>query len=503
MKKIFKTVGTLGLVGCAVMNTPFAVADDDSGWLGGLNIGQSRARIDDVGINNQIQGSGLAVTTIAHNDRDRAFKIFAGYKFNKNFALEGGYFNLGRLGYTATTIPTGTQTGYIALKGWNLDAVGILPINEKFSALARFGGSYGQAQDNFTSTGAVAVTTPNPGQNAYNFKAGLGLQYALNESVGLRGEVERFRINDAVGGRGDVDLLSVGLVVAFGQKKQPPVAVAPPPPEPIVAEEMAPLPVMVIVPVLVMTKQYCSILDIQFEIKQGEIQREEKEKLSVVGTFMKKYPDTTAVIEGHTDNVGTDSFNLKLSQQRAESVVAYLISNYHIASNRLSAMGYGASRPIADNRTKEGQQANRRIGAVIACATDIEGLRVAAARLTMALEIEFDPYKSDIAPEYFDELAKVGSFMKANPTVSATVEGHAGKAVGLGHDKERVSAKLAMDVSERRAQNVVNYLVDKQGIARSRLATAAFGSTRRVSYGTSLEGQQENRRVNIIFNYAK
>jgi OOP family OmpA-OmpF porin len=83
------------------------------------------------------------------------------------------------------------------------------------------------------------------------------------------------------------------------------------------------------------------------------------------------------------------------------------------------------------------------------------------------------------------------------------VEGHAGKAVGLGHDKERVSAKLAMKVSEQRAQNVVNYLVDKQGISRSRLSTAAFGSTRRVSYGTSLEGQQENRRVNIIFNYAK
>lgn len=503
MNTIFKTLGTLGLVGCAVMNSPFAMADD-SGWLGGLNIGQSRANIDDAGIVNRIQGTGFATTSIVHNDRNRAFKIFAGYKFNKNFAFEGGYFDLGRLGYTASTLPTGTETGYISIKGWNLDAVGILPINEKFSTFARIGGSYGQAQDNFTSTGAVVVTTPNPSQNAYNFKAGLGAQYNFSESVGLRGEWERFRINDAIGNRGDVDMLSVGLVVAFGEKKQPsaPVAVTPPAPQPVVAEEMAPLPVMVIVPVLIKTRKYCSILDIQFEIKKDEIQREDKEKLKVLGTFMTKYPDTTALIEGHSDNIGTEEFNLKLSQQRAESVVSFLMNNYHITSNRLTAVGYGTSRPIADNSTPEGKQANRRINAVIACVTDIEGLKVAAARVTMAAEIEFAPGKSDIAPEYFDSLANVANFMKANPSVTATVEGHADRSVGIGAEKERVSEKVAMEISKRRAESVVKYLAEN-GISRSHLSSVAYGQTRRVSYGTTLEGQQENRRVNIIFNYVK
>jgi len=57
--------------------------------------------------------------------------------------------------------------------------------------------------------------------------------------------------------------------------------------------------------------------------------------------------------------------------------------------------------------------------------------------------------------------------------------------------------------SRQRAQNVVNALVENHGIARSRLAVEGFGETRRVAYNTSLEGQQENRRVNIIFTYPK
>jgi len=60
-----------------------------------------------------------------------------------------------------------------------------------------------------------------------------------------------------------------------------------------------------------------------------------------------------------------------------------------------------------------------------------------------------------------------------------------------------------MAISLQRARNVVNYLVDKHGIDRSRLSAEGFGKTRRYAYNSSAEGQQENRRVNIIFNYRK
>jgi OOP family OmpA-OmpF porin len=468
----------------------------------GRNIGQSKATIDD----SRIAGSlaGFNSTSINDDNHDTGHKLFVGYKLNKNIALEGGYFNLGKFGFTATTVlPAGTLSGNIKLDGLNLDAVGILPINEKFSMFGRIGINYAEAKDKFTTTGSVPEQTNlNPSRKQLDPKVGLGLQYNFTKSIGIRAEAERYRVDDAVGNRGDIDLFSVGVVYRFGVERPASASIAKvaalkpvaAPPEQIVAA-----PVQVIVPVIVKTQKYCSILDIQFEIKQDDIQREEKEKLKVVGTFMSKYPDTTAVIEGHADNVGTFDFNMKLSQRRAESVVSYLEEDFHISPARLTAKGYGNTRPVADNGTMEGKQANRRINAVIACATDIEGLKVAPARLTMAMEIEFDAYKNDVDPKYYDELGKVANFMKANPTVTAYVEGHADMFVG----KQRVTPELAMEVSTHRSESVVNYLADKLGISRSRLTADGFGQTRRVTYGTTLDDQQEDRKVNIIFNYVQ
>ncbi len=502
MKKLTRTIGTMGLVGFAVIVSSFAVADD-SGWYGGINVGQSKAKIDDARIAGSL--GAFNANSITDYNSNTSYKLFGGYKFNKHFALEAGYFNLEKFGFTAATLPAGTLSGQTKLDGINLDAVGILPITEKFSAFGRVGINFAEAKDIFTSTGAVPIKTNlNPAKNAYNPKAGLGVQYDFTQSLGVRAEAERYRINDAVGNKGDVDLISVGLVYRFGVKQPAPASApsskeATSKPAPTSMQIVAAAPLLVIVPVLVKNQQYCSILDIQFEIKQDEIQREEKEKLKVLGTFMTKYPDTTAVIEGHSDNVGEPEYNMKLSQRRAESVVSYLENDLHIAPSRLSAVGYGDTRPIADNGTSEGKQANRRINAVIACATDIEGLMVTPARLTMAMELEFDPYKDDIDPKYFDQLGKVANFMKANPSVTATVEGHADMFVG----HKRVSPERAMEVSMHRAQNVVDYLADNQGISRSRLTAEEFGQTRRVAYGTTLDGQQENRRVNIIFSYAQ
>ncbi|MFA6016150.1 MAG: OmpA family protein [Gallionellaceae bacterium] len=502
---ILKASSTLGLAVLAAFISPLA-ASTELGWMMGANIGESRANIDDVSIKQQLQADGLAWKRLTEDYSQLAFKLYGGYKFNENFAVEGGYFDLGRFGYTATTTPTGSLSGHIKLKGINIDAVGFLPVTEKLSAFARAGVSYAEAKDTFTSSGAVATPTiPNPSETAMNYKFGFGAQYEVLEHVAVRGEWERYRINDAVGNQGDIDMVSLGLIYMFGKEKPLPpkevvaaapvmVVVAPPPP---------PKKIIVIVPVLVKTQQYCSILDIQFSIKNDEMQREDKEKLAVLGRYMAKYPETTAVIEGHSDDVGTPEFNMGLSQRRAESVVAYLKDSFKISGDRLSAVGYGETRPIADNSTLEGKQANRRIDAVIACATDVAGLKVVAERITMAMFIEFDPLKSNVDPKYDEDLAKVATFMKDNPSITATIEGHAGRFVGTGDDKYKVSDEKAMEVSQARAQNTVNYLVDKFGVPRSRLSTAQFGNTRRVAYGTTLEGQQENRRVNIIFNYSK
>ena len=206
--------GTLGLAVLAAIASPFAIADD-TGWYGGVDVGRSSAKIDDARITSNLLGSGFATSSITDDNTDTGYKLFGGYKFNRNFALEGGYFDLGRFGFSATTVPAGTLNGSIKLRGLNLDAVGILPITEKFSAFGRVGLNHAEARDSFSGTGAVTVTNPSPSKRDTNVKFGAGLQYDFTRSLGMRLEVERYRINDAVGNKGDVDLVSVGLVFRF------------------------------------------------------------------------------------------------------------------------------------------------------------------------------------------------------------------------------------------------------------------------------------------------
>ena len=80
---------------------------------------------------------------------------------------------------------------------------------------------------------------------------------------------------------------------------------------------------------------------------------------------MNAYPWENAVLEGHTDSRGTDEYNIKLSQRRVNSIKKYLVEKLGISADRLTAIGYGESRPIASNDTDEGRQLNRRVQAVM------------------------------------------------------------------------------------------------------------------------------------------
>ena len=228
--KLARTSGKLSLVALAVIVSPFVLASD-AGWYFGANAGQTRATIDDVRITSGLLGSGFGITSITDDDSDTGYKLYGGYRLNKNFAIEGGYFDLGKFGFKATTVPTGTLSGSIKLRGLNLDLVGTLPITEKFSAFGRIGVNYAEASDDFVGTGMVKVLNSSPNQRDTNLKVGLGLQYAFTESLAIRAEVERYRINDAVGNKGDIDMASLGLVYRFGARTPMPAprAAAPAP----------------------------------------------------------------------------------------------------------------------------------------------------------------------------------------------------------------------------------------------------------------------------------
>jgi OOP family OmpA-OmpF porin len=468
----------------AMVSSPMLLAqngnkyDLTSNWYGGLNIGQTHESINDGAIANHELGGGL--TSLTDDDRDNGYKLFAGYQLNDNFALEAGYFDLGQFGSRAIKGDVGALKTRTKTKGFNIDLVGSLPMTEKLSAFARAGAHYSEAKDRFQGSDDVIVTDRHRRERDVDMKWGGGLQYDFTQKFAMRLEAERYAINDVIGSNGKISMYSLGALYRFGEQNAAPARVVAEP----VTQRSAKL-----------TEEYCSMLDIQFEINNDEIQREDLERLAVVGTFLKKYPDTNAVVEGHTDNIGTPEANQKLSRDRAESVMTYLVREQRVASNRISAVGYGDTRPVADNSTEDGKRANRRINTVIACANDIEGLSPAAARVTMGMLIEFDINSATVKPEYHSELAKVAKFLKENKTVTATVEGHTANL--------QTTPALAQEISLKRAQNVVDYLVTNEGIERSRLTAEGFGKTRRYSYNTSAAGQQDNRRVNVIFTYPK
>jgi outer membrane protein OmpA-like peptidoglycan-associated protein len=101
-----------------------------------------------------------------------------------------------------------------------------------------------------------------------------------------------------------------------------------------------------------------------FDSGKAILRTESYPELNRLIAIMNQYPKLVVEISGHTDNVGSDSNNQKLSQKRAQAVVDYIVSQ-GVSSTQINAMGYGESQPRADNKTKAGKQLNRRVEAKV------------------------------------------------------------------------------------------------------------------------------------------
>ena len=100
--------------------------------------------------------------------------------------------------------------------------------------------------------------------------------------------------------------------------------------------------------------------DVLFDFDKSDIKPEGRSKLDDLAGKMKTINLEVVIAIGHTDAIGTDAYNQKLSVRRAESVKAYLVSK-GIEANRVYTEGKGKKQPVADNRTKEGRAKNRRV----------------------------------------------------------------------------------------------------------------------------------------------
>ena len=203
-----------------------------------------------------------------------------------------------------------------------------------------------------------AFPSPNsPGRREdgnFAAKVGVGLQTTLEKRVGVRAELAyRADFDDTSVAApneswfGDV-LASVGVVIPLGPA--PVAAVAPPPPAPAPTPAPPPAPAPITI----------DLNGVNFDFDKSTLRPDALAILGEATEILKRYPDLRVEVAGHTDSVGTAAYNQGLSERRAKAVYDYLTSNGIDSSRLAGPVGYGLTRPIDTNETKEGRARNRR-----------------------------------------------------------------------------------------------------------------------------------------------
>ena len=217
---------------------------------------------------------------------------------------------------------------------------------------------------------------------------GIGAEYYLPQKFSVRFEIESYDT--------DASLFSLNLVKRFGFKSKK-VIVSEPTQEEFVAmveelPETAAGPKVVVLAPVVLDSDLDGLLDdedqcpstvegatvndlgcasfkgeigdliakIQFESRSASLTKASEVALTDVVKVLGIYTAVKVEVQAHSDNIGSDQYNKTLSQQRAESVVSFL-TDHGVAADRMSALGYGEEKPVADNETEAGRTENRRV----------------------------------------------------------------------------------------------------------------------------------------------
>jgi OOP family OmpA-OmpF porin len=179
---------------------------------------------------------------------------------------------------------------------------------------------------------------------------GAGLAKMLTDHWEFRGDVRM--LHKISGGNEGVNDAAVNFALNYYFNDPAPA------PAPVVAEPAKPAPVPAPEPE---TRSITVKLHVEFETDKAVVRAIYGDELNAVANAMKAHEDITLVLEGHTDSTASESYNQSLSERRAKAVKAKIVEDYGIDASRISAVGYGESRPVADNATAEGRARNRRV----------------------------------------------------------------------------------------------------------------------------------------------
>lgn len=308
-----KSLITLLVTGLLAANAQ--AAGQDNTWYGGAKLGWSNF----YGID---ESNAL---TLGNETNDAlGAGVFGGYQINQNLGLELGYDYLGKYKYDAVKSGAAFSDEVTAQLAQLTLKLGF-PVTDNLDLYGRVGGGYGWADtksdvykddSRFVMVGALGA------EYAFNLDWAARLEYQYSTPYGSR---------DDTGLRMDNGLLSLAAVYRFGQVA--PVAPAP-------APEPAPAPVMV-------EKQFTLSSDVLFDFNKATLKPEASQALdSLYSQIEEARPkDGVATVIGHTDRIGSDAYNQKLSEQRAQTVANYLVGK-GIPAAKINVEGRGKSSPV-------------------------------------------------------------------------------------------------------------------------------------------------------------
>ncbi|GKX62610.1 porin OmpA [Pragia fontium] len=245
---------------------------------------------------------------------------YVGYQANQYLGFEFGYDWLGRMTYRGDT------SGAYKAQGIQLSAKLSYPVMNDLDIYTRLGAMGWRADSKVHYSTGGSWSDNDTGVSPL---AAVGVEYAITPSIATRLDyqwVNNIGDGDSVGTRPDNGMLSLGVAYRFGQNQPAPVAVAVP---------------------VVETKRFTLKSDVLFAFNKSNLKAEGQQALDqLYGELNSIRPqDGSIVVLGYTDRIGSEKYNQKLSEQRAHSVVSYLVSK-GIPADKISARGLGKSNPV-------------------------------------------------------------------------------------------------------------------------------------------------------------
>jgi OmpA-OmpF porin, OOP family len=163
--------------------------------------------------------SGAGTSSLNAGHSRKGYKVFAGYRLHRNFALELAYADYGEFAATRSLAApaNGSLKASVRVSGWSLDGVGILPFDSGFSLYAKLGAVYALTNTTYTPEGSVAAPAiPNPKSRELTVKTGIGAGYAITERLGVRLEYEVLKkVGEENTVEADIKALFAGLQYRF------------------------------------------------------------------------------------------------------------------------------------------------------------------------------------------------------------------------------------------------------------------------------------------------